>query len=223
MTNAELLAKLKAEIERLKPKLRKIGGKDATMTTDQVRNKFNALLSFLSTLESEKPMNQEGLEEEYKDYVENDPVYSKLVNRNAGLGIARHFYELGCTRTAEKFDDIEYNRQRAEESVPNDLEEAAEEYSKDYESGPNRIAINAFIAGAKWQAEQDTRDMYMSDNRHFQKVYELGKKDMKEQMMKEAVEGEITKDNRGNNVVRSGVFNNGFEMGDKVRIIIVKE
>ena len=33
------------------------------------------------------------LEEEYKDYVENDPVYSKLVNRNAGHGIARHFAE----------------------------------------------------------------------------------------------------------------------------------
>ena len=41
--------------------------------------------------------------------------------------------------------------------------------------------------------------------------------------MKEAVEGEIIKDNRGNNVVRTGVFNNGFEIGDKVRIIIVKE
>ena len=40
---------------------------------------------------SEKPMKQEELEEEYKDYVVNDPVYSKLVNRNAGLVIARHF------------------------------------------------------------------------------------------------------------------------------------
>ena len=45
----------------------------------------------------------------------------------------------------------------------------------------------------------------------------------KEQMLKETVEGEITKDNRGNNVVRAGVFNNGFEIGDKVRINIIKE
>lgn len=45
----------------------------------------------------------------------------------------------------------------------------------------------------------------------------------KEQMMNEAVKGEITKDNRGNNVLRVGLFNNGFEIGDKVRIIIVKE
>ena len=28
---------------------------------------------------------------------------------------AKYFYELGCTRTAEKYDEIEYNRQRAEE------------------------------------------------------------------------------------------------------------
>lgn len=45
----------------------------------------------------------------------------------------------------------------------------------------------------------------------------------RDEMMKEAVEGEITKDNRGNNVFRAGVFNKDFENGDKVRIIIVKE
>ena len=48
----------------------------------------------------------------------------------------------------------------------------------------NADMIESFKAGANWQKEQGTRDMYMSDNRHFQKVYELGKKDMKEQMMK---------------------------------------
>lgn len=45
----------------------------------------------------------------------------------------------------------------------------------------------------------------------------------REQMLKDAVEGEIAKDNRGNNVLRVGLLNNGFEIGDKVRIIIVKE
>lgn len=39
--------------------------------------------------------SNKSLEEEYKDYVENDPVYSKLVNKIAGLDIARHFYEFG--------------------------------------------------------------------------------------------------------------------------------
>ena len=35
------------------------------------------------------------LEKEYKEYVEDDPVFSILTNRNVGLAIARHFYELG--------------------------------------------------------------------------------------------------------------------------------
>ena len=35
------------------------------------------------------------LEKEYEDYVVKDPCFSKLVNRNAGLVIARHFYEFG--------------------------------------------------------------------------------------------------------------------------------
>lgn len=35
------------------------------------------------------------LEKEYKEYVEDDPVFSKLTNRNVGFAIARHFYELG--------------------------------------------------------------------------------------------------------------------------------
>lgn len=51
--------------------------------------------------ESEKPM-QEGLEEEYKDYVENDPVYSKLVNRIAGLSIANHFAQWGAEHSRDE-------------------------------------------------------------------------------------------------------------------------
>lgn len=45
---------------------------------------------------SEESDESGGLEEEYKDYVERDPVYSKLVNRNAGLSIARHFAKWGA-------------------------------------------------------------------------------------------------------------------------------
>ena len=35
------------------------------------------------------------LEKEYKEYVEDDPVFSILTNRNVGLAIARHFYNIG--------------------------------------------------------------------------------------------------------------------------------
>lgn len=42
------------------------------------------------------------LEKEYKEYVEDDPVFRKLTNRNVGLAIARHFYELGLKARKEE-------------------------------------------------------------------------------------------------------------------------
>lgn len=83
-----------------------------------------------------------------------------------GMRIGQYFYELGCRRTAEKFDEIEYNRQREEESVPNDLEEAAMNYIAPIENEDGLKVINffgqdikdAFIAGAKWQEEQDEKE-----------------------------------------------------------------
>ena len=92
MTNEEIIAAIRNEIERLE------SIEYPCDNSQQATGFFNALdrmTDFLSTLESEKPV-QEGLEEEYQGYVENDPVYSKLVNRNAGLSIARHFAKWGA-------------------------------------------------------------------------------------------------------------------------------
>lgn len=94
---------------------------------------------------SEKP--SEGLEEELDRFIASgksvtvEDCGTYKVSYHDFKKVARHFAQWG----AEHSDSSE---------TPNDLEEAAEEYSKDYESGPNRIAINAFIAGAKWQKEQ---------------------------------------------------------------------
>lgn len=86
--------------------------------------------------------------------------FGQIKDFTLGMRIGQYFYELGCTRTAEKYDEIEYNRQRGEESVPNDLEEAANAYSNEHNDDcfdaigsvcPH--IIEAFIAGAKWQAE----------------------------------------------------------------------
>lgn len=54
-------------------------------------------------------------------------------------------------------------------------------------------------------------------------LFNKGVAEGKRLMMEEAVEGEITTDNRGNNVLRAGVLNNGFEVGDKVKIIVINE
>ena len=96
--------------------------------------------------------------------------------------------------------------------IPNDLEEAADNHIRkvvDAAGHPGwdwttQDIADAFIAGAKWQ---------------------------KEQMMKEAVEGEVCIPNvwvehkEGKElVVRAEISKElGFKFGDKVRIIIVKE
>ena len=229
MTNAELIAKIKAEIERRIEEL----NKDKYISIDaQVcrTSELNYLLRFLSTLESEKPTD---LEEEINRYLHEECSDDDEPGIHE---IAEHFAEWGYLRAAEKYNEIEYNRQRAEESVPNDLEEAAEnpyvlnnvshaafEYERtrnDLDArSDNEVVRRAFIAGAKWQKQHDAELIEIAYNDGIT----IGMTKQKEQMMKEAVEGEITKDNRGNNVVRTGVFNNGFEIGDKVCIIIVKE
>lgn len=43
------------------------------------------------------------LVKEYDKNFSNDPVYSKLVNRNAGIGIAKHFFNLGLRTQKEGF------------------------------------------------------------------------------------------------------------------------
>ena len=78
--------------------------------------------------------------------------------------------------------------QQKQPSLPDSLDEAANKFAVLYDQGTcDGIAQECFKAGANWQKEKDTRDMVMSDNRQFQKVYELGKKDMMEKMMKEKI------------------------------------
>jgi len=53
---------------------------------------------FLDTLE----VKEVDLEKEYKDFVEEDPVYNKLVNGIVGKAIAKHFFELGLKAQKEE-------------------------------------------------------------------------------------------------------------------------
>ena len=50
-----------------------------------------ALKGKIDTIE----VKEVNLEKEYKDFVEEDPVYNKLVNGIVGKAIAKHFFELG--------------------------------------------------------------------------------------------------------------------------------
>ena len=201
MTKEELLAKIKAEIERLyngeAPKHDQQCNFDDGYFTG-----IDTIAQFIDTLESEKPINQERLDENIKHYIE-DCGWEKdsTIPVSFVRQIASHFYDLGCRRTAEKYDEIEYNRQRAEESVPKDLEEAANE---SWQNGPDKgiydeyspFYKDGFIAGAKWQ---------------------------KEQMMKEAVKMYPCYDEEHNLIGFSMNYEAKGAYGQLIRIIIVKE
>lgn len=79
-----------------------------------------------------------------------------------------------------------------------------------------------FKAGMRWQKEQDVRDMLKSDETNFVKCYERGRADMKEQIMKKAVEGMLFF-----NICHEPCFLvndcENLKQGDKVKLIIVKE
>lgn len=149
-------------------------------------------------IESEKPMNQEGLEEEISKKYANDTTTMRTREQYAEL--ARHFAKWGAEHLAD-----------ACKTSPKDLEEAAVEYMQgEIDSGHDCLEVEtneplyypeamkyAFIAGAKWQ---------------------------KEQMLKDAVECKVF--NYGLPQY-PGIFttlpDGEYNEGDKVRIIIVKE
>lgn len=76
--------KLKAEIERRRLSNRYI----------DTESYENELLEIIDSLQQEQP--EVDLKKEYAEFVEADPVYSKLVNDVVGRAIARHFAEWGA-------------------------------------------------------------------------------------------------------------------------------
>ncbi len=176
MTNAELIARIKAEIERrtkeLDEQIVDIYDSKAVLRKDELQR----LLSFISTLEeSEKPMN---LEEEIKRFVAKYG-YERGEDILLIAIVARHFAQWGAEHA--KIDVTDFCKPidpgiaqciadhswemlgEDEKPVPNDLEEAAGKSSTQYyqDAGyspfPNVETAahkSGFIAGAKWQAEQ---------------------------------------------------------------------
>ena len=100
------------------------------------------------------------LDKEYNDFVESDPVYSKLVNNIVGKAIARHFAEWGRMR----FRDTEKSQNEMSENIGQLKKIAAQAYVAQLVlsgkapdgltiSPLREIAENAFIYGAEWGAK----------------------------------------------------------------------
>ena len=58
------------------------------------------VLDIIYSLQQEQP--EVDLVAEYDEQFYSDPVYGKLVNRNAGMEIARHFYGLGLKANSDE-------------------------------------------------------------------------------------------------------------------------
>ena len=105
------------------------------------------------------------------------------------------------------------------------LEDAAEEYEKEhtyqrYDGGGltpeyDATLAESFIAGAKWQAEQDDRDV----------VFWKGMQHAIEGMKKDAVEGVIIDSgfDDGTAFVTMNIPDRRYDRGDKVKLIIIKD
>ena len=104
-----------------------------------------------------------------------------------------------------------------EETPSEYLEEEAKKYRFFDFGTPDEIAQTAFKAGAEWQKKKAGRGY---DSRDLYEAYEQGRFEQKEQLMKEAVEGEAEElYNEGGEihcVVGVGTY---FKPGDKVKVI----
>lgn len=69
-------------------------GNDWVDSVSMLNAKIDTLQSLLSTISSLE-VKEVDLEKEYDNEFFKDPVFCKLVNRNAGISIAKHFFELG--------------------------------------------------------------------------------------------------------------------------------
>ena len=225
-----IIEQIKAEVERLENYY------------TSVEWYVEALLSFLSTLQ-EQPVCEE-LEEHIHNVWEDNPhtqwTKCPFVEFQA---IARHFAQWGAEHLASARKMIEPEKKEGRtdcssqgevpndslatqiyENIPKDLEEVAENYIAPIENEDRLNVINfsgqdikdAFIAGAQWQKEKDEKMLSVE----YLKGVEFGKKDTKEQMLREAVEGVVTEKFGAISVPRCiyEKYN-----GQRVRIVIIKE
>lgn len=183
--------------------------------------RIDDILAYLDTLE-------ESVSEDDKDMIESIDMW---LNEIEPKWVEKEHAWLEKLRT-----------RLAEEPVSDDLEEAAEtKYPTRWKKYPNDGIVrseeyfdlnaekrDAFKAGAEWQKEQDMDKWLKDRDGCFWDGVNEGKKAMKEKMMEGAVEGEICH-NTGVDYLNYNIAKldeyifSRFKVGDKVRIIIVKE
>lgn len=152
----------------------------------------------------------------HREKQEVDLIECAEMDKDEFVRFARHFYELG---------------KQSKEPVSEDLEEAAEEYSRglDYYHYTGDDPAIAFVAGAEWQKEQFLKGDRLTelDKSYKQAKRELewfkeGKRQGREQMMEEVTECELVCI-KGRLLAVLPMKEFRWTAGDKAHIIIVKE
>ena len=127
-----IIEQIKAEIERR-----------ITDNTFGAKLELIDILTWLDTLESEKPINPEELEKEAVSYCFDNGLN---LSPRVATDFARHFAQWGANHANDE----------SEKPVPNDAEEAAKEYARCHyaDTFSQELAENDFIAGSAWKEVQ---------------------------------------------------------------------
>lgn len=104
-----------AEIERLKEEALQKKGQCKRHGLEKIMHQisaYNKVLSFIAAIDVEDL----DFDREYKEFVEDDPVYIQLVNPIVGKSIAKHFFRIGA---AKGYPITAADRGMAEEIIVN--------------------------------------------------------------------------------------------------------
>lgn len=192
------IERIKQEIERLKHNTPNAYDLSRFMLLEEIESFINSL--------PEEPASEDLEEEIQRAYYDKSLYDADNIDRTDFNCIARHFAEWQKQQDEELFKDDSWNY--IEELYPNTSQE---EKLRLYD-----ISIKSRLAGANTIKQQMKETL--------QTEYEKGRFDMREEMMKTLVEGEIVKDIHNQLKVTSEPLNDTFgKFGDRVKIIIVKE
>lgn len=120
---------------------------------------------------------------------------------------------------------VDFVNKNYKPSLPKDLEEAVEEYmpdfSNDFASKATVDAVrDAFIAGTEWQKKQDQETIELAEDH----AMLAGMNKMEQQMMEKAYDAVMQFDELDDLVPAfEDMQKFGFKVGDKVKVIILKE
>lgn len=216
------IQKIKEEIKRLKKESR-ISSFHYYEYDDGYADSCNQILQFIDSLPEQSgcevncTTKNEDLEEAMELSVSEEPLLEFFATGQPAIGAygkdsLRNQFEAGAEWQKQKdeklFKDDSWNY--IEENYPNICQE---EKLRLYD-----ISIKSRLAGAN-AIKQQMKEVLQTE-------YEKGRFDMREEMIKALVNGEIVKDIHNQLSVKSEPLNDAFrdsKFGEKVKIIIVKE